>query len=372
MDYTKLGWVGVLVGALTLSGCDDEALEGSCGPDLSARVDAVVDASHRLSDSALQMRGDVLAACEGILVDLEGDVPPQDAEETDDEYVQRICTQAAGAIEAEVAAGVTIEVAIQPPQCTVDAQAQLDCEAACAVDGECDPGTIEARCEPGHLSVQCEGSCEVDAYCEAYGDVAVDCYGHCEGECDGVCEGSTNAAGQCDGICDGDCYGSCQVQAEGGIECTGEARCRGGCDGEFTAPECHAELEPPRCDIDAECEAGCAGQASFNAECTEGHIVVVVQGDAHENLATTLEANLPVLLRVGEGLLDIGAQAEDFVLTVTSVSQEVANSTTACIAVASERIVSAAEAAGQAAAAVTVSVEVSVEVSGSATAGAGA
>jgi hypothetical protein len=360
-----LGFVSVLA-AVALLGCDEDAAEAACGAELTARVNAVVDASNRLAASAEAMRADVLAACEGIATDLGEEIPAQGAEETDDEYVERVCLLAAGAIDAEVTAGAEIFVAIQPPQCTVDAQAQLACEASCDVTGECDPGTLEARCEPGELSVVCEGTCDVNAYCEAQGDVTVECDGVCEGVCEGTCEGSTNAAGECAGTCTGGCRGSCRVEAEGGIDCGANARCRGGCTGTYSAPQCHAELTPPECNIDADCEAGCAGQASFNAECTEGQIVVVVEGGASENLAATLEANLPALRRVAIGLGDIFGSTAAFVDAAGNVVIDVANSTATCIGSVSGRVSSAAEAAVSAAATVTVSVSVSASVSGSA------
>jgi hypothetical protein len=368
MTSTKtLGWIGGLAVLMAVAtGCDEDAAGAACGEDLAVRVDAVVEASNRLSSSALGMQADVLAACEGIVVDLEGSVPPQDTDETNEEYVERVCALAAAAIDAELTAEVTVHVAVQPPQCTVDAHAQLECEAACDVTGQCDPGTVEARCEPGHLSVACEGTCDVNAYCEAYGDVEVQCEGTCEGVCTGDCSVATNEAGHCDGVCTGGCRGTCRVEAEGGIDCGAQARCRGGCTGDYSAPQCHVELEPPQCDIDADCQAGCTGQGSFNAQCTEGHIVVVIEGDVSENLASTLEANLPTILLVAEGMVDFFQGAAAFAEAAGRVSVAVANSTAGCIAAVTERLSTAVLAAGDAAISVSVSVEVSASVSGSA------
>jgi hypothetical protein len=347
------------------AGCGEDAASTACGANLAARVEAVVAAGNRLSASANQMRTNVRAACTAMAQDLGETVPAQGAEETDDEYLETVCGLAAAAIQAEVTAGAVITVAYQPPRCTVDAQAQFACESSCDVSATCDPGTVEVRCEPGELSVVCEGTCDVNAYCEAEGSLAVNCEGVCEGVCDGTCSGSTNAAGECAGTCSGSCHGSCQIQGEGGIDCGASARCRGGCTGTYQAPRCHAELTPPGCDLDADCQAGCTAQGNFNADCTPGYIAVHVEGGVSGNLEATLEANLPALILVAEGLVDFFEGIVAFGDAAARVSIAVSTSAT-CIAAVGERIAATVEAAASALLTVSVSVTVSVEVNASA------
>jgi hypothetical protein len=60
--------------------------------------------------------------------------------------------------------------------------------------------------------------------------------------------------------------------------------------------------------VDAECQAGCSGQASFQAQCTPPKVKIIGSGDA--TLTTTLETNLPKVL-------DVLAKAE-LALTATA------------------------------------------------------
>jgi hypothetical protein len=343
-----------------VSGCTESIDDGACGADLSAQVSALVTATSSLTAKASALQGDVIGACEGIVQDLGGTLPEEGADQN--AYTQAVCNAAADLIAAQVDGGVELTVAIEPPQCTIDAEAQFDCEASCDVSGMCTEGSIETRCEPGELSVVCDGMCEVGGYCEATGSAEVNCNGTCEGKCTGECMGSTNAAGQCQGTCSGTCEGSCEITGDAAVECGASARCRGECTGTATLPECRTELTPPECDIDAECQAGCEGQAEFNATCTEGRVFVAVSGGADAMLQTTLEANLPKLYAVADGfggLLDsagaLGVQAQAVATSIQAVP--------ACAAVKAQEILGAVEAAADAAASVQVTVSVSACVS---------
>jgi hypothetical protein len=354
----------LLLPFVMIAGCTESGDGGGlCGADLSAEVSALVTATSDLSTRATMLQADVAAACEGIVTDLGGTLPAQGGDTN--AYTQAVCQEAANQIAAQVQAGAEISVAIVPPQCTIDAQAQFDCEASCDVNGACTEGSIETRCEPGELSVVCDGTCEVHGYCEATASAeVVNCEGSCQGVCMGECSGSTDATGQCNGTCSGQCQGTCEITGEAAIDCGASARCRGTCTGTATLPECRTELVLPECDIDAECQAGCEGQAQFNATCTEGSVTVVASGDANANLAATLEANLPALVAVAEGfggLLDgasnLAAQAEVVADDLRAVP--------ACTVVKLNQILAAVSAAADAAASVQVTVSVSVCVSGS-------
>lgn len=354
-----------LLGALS-SHCDT-VTEDACEADLMASVTSLNDASTAFIAQAEALKLEIGTACHAIATDLEvADVPDVGADMSDED-LRAVCDLAQAAIEAEVSAGVTIDVAIEGGRCEVNAQAQFSCEAECTVEGECDPGSVEVRCDPGELSVQCEGSCDVNAVCQGTAEVAANCSGTCGGTCSGTCDG-TAVEGSCEGTCEGTCTGECTVTADAGIECGADVRCRGGCTGTATAPSCEAELEPPSCDIDADCQAGCEGQASFEATCTPPSVAIVITGGAHANLEMTLTENLPALLNgfqyKGRLLMDAAA---DVVTSAGNVASDLSASALCAASVGAE-VVGNLSAVASASASVTVSVEVSASVSGSASA----
>jgi hypothetical protein len=290
---------------------------GACDKGTAAKVEAFAGAVDRLNNLSAKLSTDVGKACAAIATDL-GKMPPAIGTPDSAGFADRInqaCTMAQAAIDAEVKAGVSIGVVLVGGECSIDAKAQFDCEANCAVNGTCDPGTIEARCEPAQLSGQCgatcTGSCTVTTG-------SVDCAGECSGTCNGMCEGTCVATGKsgacngaCKGKCSGGCTGTCAVVAPT-AKCAGS--CKGGCSVKYTAPKCEGVLKAPSCNIDADCEAGCNAQAQFNATCSPPVIDVEVTGMANAKLAATLKTNLPaiVLAAIHEGA-DVANAALDVV-----------------------------------------------------------
>lgn len=353
-------------------GCGDDPLGGDEDCDtIGLRVDALNTSVAKLEALADGIRLEVGTACATIA----GEAMPTNPSDSD---VETLCDAATVAINANLTGSV--EIVIIPPACSVNAQAQLNCEASCYAEAEveCDPGTIEARCDPGELSVQCEGSCEVGAKCEGSLDVAVACEGSCEGKCEGTCDGTCSVMntegeceGECTGTCTGECRGSCEVTAEGGVECTGEARCKGGCTGTATAPKCEATIDPPSCEASAnvDCSADCQGSASLDAECTPAGVEIT--GDVDATFAANLEASLPVLLAVAEkGTLGLSA-AGSIVTDMGGLVGDVASCTLSVGASAASAFAASAEAAVTASASVSVSFQASASVSGSAAGSAG-
>jgi hypothetical protein len=296
---TKLTWGMGLLATVWLVG-GTACLEnnpGVCSADLEARVASLRAASDALIAESDALKAEVAAACYDIALDLDvADIEPVPAEITD-EYVQTICTAAATAIDAQLTAEITVDVLVQGGYCEVDAQAQIDCEASCDIEGECDPGSIETRCDPGHLVVDCNGACQAEAYCLGSVDYEATCDGTCSALCKGECDGVAGPPDGvvCEGRCNGTCTGECHIAADVDIECGASVRCRGGCTTDYEAPECETEIEPPACDIDADCEAGCQGQASFEAECFPPEVLVVVDGDVDPDFVGTITDNFPVI-----------------------------------------------------------------------------
>ncbi len=346
------------------AGCSGAAEEGACGIDLNARVDALASAAGALETRATGLQADVDTACENILTGLGGTLPPAGSDPA--AYTQAVCQDAADAIAAAIAGGLSVTVDVAPPICTIDANAQIACESSCYVDATCDPGTVETRCAPGELSVVCAGTCQANAYCESTATVAAMCNGSCDGFCTGTCDGSGIDGASCAGTCVGSCEGSCQITAAGGIDCGADARCRGGCEGTATLPECRTTLEPPACAADADCQAACEAQGSINATCTGADVVVVVTGSGDAAaLQTVLEQNLPTLVEVGQGLDLLAADAVALGESAVAVEAEVRAKGAACVAVKLDEMLAAVQAAQAAAASLEVTVEVSVCVSGS-------
>ena len=358
--------VAMIIAVLgTLSSNCDEIAEGACEADLLASIDSLNEASMDFVEAAESLKLEVATACVAIATDLEVDGVPTVSAEMTDEEVRQACELAEGAIQAEIDAGVTVEVVVEGGRCEVAAEAQFDCEAGCTVEGECDPGTVEVRCDPGELSVECEGSCDVDAYCQGSAEVAANCSGSCSGGCTGTCDGDAVEGASCAGVCEGSCTGECEITADAGIDCGADVRCRGGCTGTATAPSCEAELEPPSCDIEADCQAGCDGQASFEAECTPPTVAVVIDGGAHANLASTLTTNLPALINGFRHKGQLLVDAAGYVVTSAgNVANDLAASAV-CVAAVGAEVAGNLAVVAEASASVSVSFEASVSVSGS-------
>lgn len=375
---------GVLVAAC--GGDDGDGGGGSCTV-VGARVEGLSVSAKALTDLAADIKVDVAGACARLA---NMDAPtgmPTDAQ------VTSICNAAKARLDANLTASV--EVVIVPPVCTVDAQAQFDCEASCQAEAEltCDPPELDVRCDPGELSVQCEGSCNVNAYCEGSATVAVDCAAKCEGECtgtcsgtckgtcEGMCNGTTGEGGRCDGTCTGtctgecstdctgSCKGSCQVKASGGVSCGAMARCKGGCTGTARAPECRANLKPAECEGSAsvDCSADCSGSASLKADCSDPSVRIV--GIADTDIRGDFETALPVILGVfeksklaGEAVVDLGGDVAAVGGQVTGCALDLGASVVG-------EFTAAVTATATATASVSVSFQASASVSGSATGG---
>jgi hypothetical protein len=164
-----------------------------------------------------------------------------------------------------------VRATVTPPRCEMNAQAQASCQGSCSAD--VDPGEIVARCDPARLSGYCQGRCE----------------GRCSGQCQGTCS-AVDARGNCAGSCAGQCYGTC------------DATCHARCEGSWQAPRCEGYVRPPS--ADAECDASCRAHANINATCTPAAVALSTGGntDMALRLATTMRANLPLLIHAETAL----------------------------------------------------------------------
>ena len=346
---------------------------GACAADFSAKMKSLQTSVDGLAKVSAEIRGDVFLACQNIANDLgAAGVPAVKPASATDDDVKTACDLAKGAIDAQVSAGVKITLAVEPGYCEVAADAQLSCEAKCDVSGGCDPGSVEVRCEPGQLAGECTAECS--GQCRAEANVAVACEGSCQGTCTGECSGTCAAqdgnggcAGACDGTCKGTCSGTCDIEAGAKVACNGT--CKGACSVDFTAPSCEGALTPPKCDIDADCEAGCDGQAKFEAECVPPRVAVAVDGSASSKLASTLETNLPAIVSVAgtRGQL-VSSATGDVAKAFGDAVAELAD-LPGCLLVFAGDFAGKVATSVEASASVSVSVSASASVAGSARAG---
>jgi hypothetical protein len=297
-----------LAGAGVLSGCGDDLnpLDALCcadfdvGADLSGvdfeadvTFNAWIQASADFAGVATAMVSDVTASCKAMAVDL-GASADQDAPADPAAAVDFWCTQAVGQIQASATGSIAIRV--QPPQCSVNFSAQAKCEGGCDVSGGCDPGSIEARCEGGELSVKCDAECS--GSCSGSANLAVTCSGSCEGTCEGSCDGGAMGSAACMGTCDGQCRGTCTASAGAMVQC--EGTCKGECTGTATAPKCEGTVEPPSCNVEADCQASCEASAEAKAECTPPAIDIVAMGGLNAQAIGSIKTHLPAIFLAAE------------------------------------------------------------------------
>jgi hypothetical protein len=404
------------------SGCDE--LNGGdsaiAGLSIDAKFKAFVQATADLQAVAVRVKGDVKAACADLATKLGGTDSWTALGDSDDAISNSMktgaCDVASAKIDATLKANamVTATLTVSGGQCSVNADVQAQCEGSCKADVSCMEPEITARCDPGQLSGQCSGTCNAMATCEGSATVQADCQGSCEATCTGTCTGACTGTvtggcmGMCDGKCDGmatpaggmancmgtcegkctqpaatamcsgkceasckgKCSGNCKLDADAMVMCGANVSCKGGCSVMYTAPKCEAELKPPMCMGDANCQASCSGRASLKAECTPPTVVFTFTGDGDATALATLkaaiEADLPkiVLVAKTEGKL-LGDAAAKVAATGSASLQAVGSlggKALACIQ-------ASAAASVKASASVSVSVQASASVSGSASGG---
>jgi hypothetical protein len=261
-------------------------------------------------------------------------------------------------LDANLEAGYSLK--IEPAQCKVDIEAQLNAAAKCDVDAS-----------PGMVAVECKGGCDVEASADVKCDANADLrctinppMGMCSGECTGSCDVDLSAEAACMGTCNGDCSGDCSAYAkddQGNVKCAGQcsgmckgtcrvdvtadASCKGKCTGEctYTPPsggcegairaqckahanasimcdtKCDADFEPPM--VKAECQAKVEADAKMNVQCTPPHVAFNYRVKAGLKLEDQLrfEAALKALVDVHLPALKVALKRGD---SVTSAGKD--------------------------------------------------
>ena len=338
------------------SGCDEFESGGQAVAtlEINASVKAFAQASSELREIGRGIKAEVKLACINVAKDL-GETDRWSGDDADsslsNEGKTGACDVAAGRIDAIMTAGIqagaSFALEVSGGQCSIDAEAQASCEAACKANVSCTEATVEVRCPPAELSVQCDTECKAEAVCQGRVDVEANCMGKCESECAGTCSGELRGKteggctgmcqGKCDGVatpsggmasctgtcegrctqphpaakcqgkcsssCNGKCKGECKLDAMANVQCGVGVSCKGGCTGISTQPKCETELIPPVCTGDPNCQATCSAQASAKPICKPLTLTltsnVEVTGDLAK-LKATIEGNLPTILLISK------------------------------------------------------------------------
>jgi hypothetical protein len=339
-----------------------------------------LSAAINLKGLAIELDGDLKAACGGLAKDLgaTGDF-------ADGKSACEAAIKAMGDVRAKMGANAKATLVVQPPHCSASMDAYADCAGHC--DASVQGGKAEVKCEKGELSgtcdAKCEGKCELAAGGTCEGTCQGSCDAHftgtCQGNCQGKCDGKDSKGeckGKCDGACDaagkGDCKGKCggECQLKGSAKCDGQ--CTGKCSVEMKAPKCTGEVTPPK--VSAECKASCDAKVNGKLECTPAKAAVRIEGAADAAVATkykgALEKNLPGILKIAIGMKDraesIAANVQNVVASAEGTAKAAASSNAVTGGQLMACVANPFKGALDAAASVRASVKVSVDVKASA------
>lgn len=289
--------------------------------DVRPSVRAFMKAASNLTAVGAEMGQEVLDACAGIATDLGAEDTWSQLDGLERQIANGNQTGACDAATARILdvladakqVDATVALLVTRGECHIDFEAQAECDRQCALDAECDPGTVETRCEPGELSVECHAECDAEATCVGSADLPANCMGACESECVGECKGTCIAAdgsrtendpnchGKCTSSCNGECRGRCKLDEP--TECGAEVHCEGGCTATYDDPVCTTVCTPPECEEDPDCHAACEAEALANAVCDPTHVELFADVQATpilQPLIDTLEEHLPPLFDAAE------------------------------------------------------------------------
>ena len=344
--------------------CDDYTTQGQIDANVDVNVRAFMEATLDVKNASLDWRGRVKTACANVAKDLGADDSWTALGDTDDAVSNGNGTGACDVARAHIQAVMDAHadahfaLSITRGECHRDFKMQADCENQCKADPVCDPGTCETRCDPGALSVKCDGKCKAKATCEGTAEVAANCMGKCEAECQGECKGTCtfadghrtdndpNCHGKCSATCNGTCKGHCAVEADGGVECGANVRCKGGCEGTYTEPTCTTDFKPGPCHVDQGCLDSCVAKAESHVVCDPTKVELFADVSVHadvKKLVDTCNANLPVLVAAADvdGKLVVSA-AERLSTSgqaVLSAHADLNGKSAGCVAAASKIVV---------------------------------
>jgi hypothetical protein len=292
-------------------------------PTLRAPYAAFAQAMGDYVAASTRMLDEVTGACRSLAIDFGGSdndplVRGRTGEEASLAWCNLAVRQLHGAFSDALQVAGHFNVKFAPADCSIDSTFQGRCEASCMSDPNCQEKGVDVRCAksaqvglcPGKCTGECLGSASVPGGCEGKCDAK--CEGSCLGECSGLCDGALQPSGRCRGTCNGICEGICKGRCTG--EChyskTASARCdtqcMGGCSVPYNALKCSADLGPPTCDANIDCEANCRAIGQVRAACTAPSVAIGTSQDYFNDLVVesyvrSLELNLPKLFNAAQG-----------------------------------------------------------------------
>jgi hypothetical protein len=272
---------------------------------LAARLRGVSGAASEVQLLANQMDAELRNACAAIV----GDLGTRRAFAS----APLACQAAVDALRTartKLGTAAKIAVDVHPPICPVSMTALSDCAKHCNPADDPAPATC-AGATAGRCPGACDGMCEMRPSSQCDGVCAGKCDGTSIGVCEGTCKGTCNGAemkqpGACKGTCEGSCdaivKGPCKGACRGGCQLKASA-CSGLCTG-----KCSVALEDPKClgpvavRGSAECAASCEMRAVRQSTCGAAQVDVRVDGvkdkKQKSTYESTIERNLPVILKV--------------------------------------------------------------------------
>ena len=306
-------------------GCDELDSSDVSSAKVDADVKIYMQASVDLRAVAARVKTAVKTACVNVATDLGAQDTWTALGDDDDSIANEHGTGACDAanariqaiMESDAASRANFALVIAQGACHTDFQTQASCDQTCTTSGSCDPGTVETRCTPGELSVVCDDRCTANSYCEGNAQVEAQCKGQCEAECHGKCHGmwvgedgkkhdgdheDMDCNGKCAGSCEGTCTGRCKIDAEEGVACGANVRCKGGCTTSYTDPVCESVYTPPMCNVSTSCEDSCQAHVSATRTCDPPTVKLFADTSVSDDVAklvATVNANLPPLVQVG-------------------------------------------------------------------------
>jgi len=296
-----LAVLGIIIAgasSASLVGCSDDETTAAapCPAELEARIEAYTASLDPLNALVGSLKKDAYLGCANIAVALSApNAPEPDAVEVSNADLASACEAARDALANELENGVGIAVALEGGACTLDADAQFECELGCHVGGDCEPGTVEERCSTEDTQALCDGSCAAGSVCEGSSIAKAECTGSCAGNCEGSCDGPASGlcteaveAAACAATCDGTCVSELTEQACDG-EFTGSCSglCEGECVVEATGAACTDDCSEVDPDGNCTCTSSmdnpggaCAGTCV--GSCSEGGTGTCVEQDPEE------------------------------------------------------------------------------------------
>jgi len=292
-------------------------------PSVRAPYAAFAQAMGDYVAASTRMLDEVTGACRNLALDFganddEPTVKGRTGEEASFAWCNLAVRQLHGAFADTLQVAGHFNVRFSPADCFVDNSFQARCEGTCTTDAACQEKGVDARCgksdQVGLCTGKCTGAClgsaSVPGSCEGKCDAK--CEGTCLGDCSGICDGALQSGGRCRGaclgICDGFCKGRCTGECHYAKTAVGrcDTQCMGGCSAPYKALKCDADLGPPTCQGNADCQANCRAIGQVRAACTAPSVTIGTSQDYFNDLVIetsvrSLELNLPKLFNAAQG-----------------------------------------------------------------------